>query len=280
MLDVERIGVVLTRQVGFAVGAALDEDSGNVLVRPLGIHPNESFSVECQVEWRRVRCKFVPGKFARDLVEQMSRSSVETRRRFGLLAASLEEEELAELRVRVNGIPLEASASEEWPDGWTSFEASLDVGPLVIPAGSRERESLITDWSGKLLTLVSMLLPLVEEEGAAEDEERDLDSGFEEGAERTVQSRRYERDPRNRAICLAVRGHRCQGCGIDFEEAYGSVAAGFIHVHHLEPVSTYGAPREIDPTQDLLPLCPNCHAVVHRRTPPYTLDELHEFLKQ
>jgi hypothetical protein len=91
---------------------------------------------------------------------------------------------------------------------------------------------------------------------------------------------RYERSRRNRAACLAYRGLDCMACGINVEKVYGSVAAGFIHVHHIERVSDMEKPREINPLVDLVPLCPTCHAVAHLRVPPIPIDELQRLILQ
>jgi predicted HNH restriction endonuclease len=75
----------------------------------------------------------------------------------------------------------------------------------------------------------------------------------------------YERDPAYRRQALSVHGYCCKGCGVSMSEMYGPYAEGLIHIHHVQPVSTYEGPRRIDPSVDLVPLCPNCHAVVHFR---------------
>jgi 5-methylcytosine-specific restriction enzyme A len=54
---------------------------------------------------------------------------------------------------------------------------------------------------------------------------------------------------------------------------------GFIHVHHLTPLSSLGTDYEVDPIRDLRPVCPNCHAVLHRREPPYSPEEVQQFLQ-
>ena len=73
-------------------------------------------------------------------------------------------------------------------------------------------------------------------------------------------------------------GARCIVCGFDFGASYGPVASGFIHVHHLVPLSEIAEAYAVDPIADLNPLCPNCHAVAHLRTPPYTIEEIKAFL--
>jgi putative restriction endonuclease len=75
----------------------------------------------------------------------------------------------------------------------------------------------------------------------------------------------YERDPKYRRQALAIHGLRCKACDVDMGERYGAYAHGLIHVHHVVPVSTYSMPKKIDPGTELVPVCPNCHAVIHRR---------------
>lgn len=86
---------------------------------------------------------------------------------------------------------------------------------------------------------------------------------FTEGAKRTVVVDAYERDPKARAQCLAHHGYRCAVCGLSMHERYGDVAKDFIHVHHLHPLGSIGEAHQVDPATDLIPVCPNCHAVIH-----------------
>lgn len=100
-----------------------------------------------------------------------------------------------------------------------------------------------------------------------------------EGATREVTVNAYERDPAARRACIARYGCSCFVCGVSFGERYGEKGAGYIHVHHLKPLSRIGAGYEVNPTEDMRPLCPNCHAMAHRRYPhPYTINELKAML--
>ncbi len=73
---------------------------------------------------------------------------------------------------------------------------------------------------------------------------------------------RYERDRGNRKECIAHYGYVCQVCGINFEQDYGELGRNFIEVHHLHPVSQ--GERQVNPIEDLIPLCSNCHSMIHR----------------
>ena len=102
---------------------------------------------------------------------------------------------------------------------------------------------------------------------------------FVEGASRIVRVNAYERDPKARPLCLAAHGTNCHVCNFNFEAVYGKVAEGFIHVHHLHPLSEVGEEHVVDPVADLRPVCPNCHAVLHRRVPALNIEELQALME-
>ncbi len=99
-----------------------------------------------------------------------------------------------------------------------------------------------------------------------------------EGAVQKVLVNRYERDAEARAKSIKHHGLKCQVCSFDFEKVYGAIGAGFIHVHHNVPLSDIGKEYVVDPVVDLKPVCPNCHAMLHKRVPPYTIEELREIM--
>jgi 5-methylcytosine-specific restriction protein A len=92
----------------------------------------------------------------------------------------------------------------------------------------------------------------------------DYTSGDTEGRTYLARHRRYERSLRNRAAALRIHGTSCQGCGFNFDDVYGGEhARRFIEVHHVRSITT--GVRKIDPSTDLIPLCSNCHSMVHRQ---------------
>ncbi|WP_420596157.1 HNH endonuclease [Deinococcus sp.] len=103
---------------------------------------------------------------------------------------------------------------------------------------------------------------------------------YPEGAARQVLVNAHERNPAAREACIAYHGSFCAVCDSDLEEFYGPIAYGFIHVHHLKPLSEIGEGYSVDPETDLVPVCPNCHAMLHRRTPPLTVEELRERIQE
>lgn len=98
-----------------------------------------------------------------------------------------------------------------------------------------------------------------------------------EGAVRQVNVTRHERNKALRQLCLRHYGYRCQVCGLDFEEKYGEIGRHFIEVHHLNPIAETDGEHALDPVTGLVPLCCNCHAMIHRGGKdgmPMTLEEL------
>jgi 5-methylcytosine-specific restriction protein A len=97
-----------------------------------------------------------------------------------------------------------------------------------------------------------------------------------EGAKRTIQVNVYERDPNARRKCIAKWGLKCSVCSFDFAKQYGELGDGFIHVHHLKPLGEIGEQYQLNPIADLRPVCPNCHAMLHRKKPALSIEELIE----
>lgn len=103
---------------------------------------------------------------------------------------------------------------------------------------------------------------------------------FVEGAVCRVTVNAYERNAAARRDCIAAHGTTCCLCGFNFGEVYGEVAEGFTHVHHVRPLSEIREEYEVDPVNDLRPVCPNCHAVLHRRVPAFGIEEVRAMLRR
>ena len=103
---------------------------------------------------------------------------------------------------------------------------------------------------------------------------------FLEGAVRQVLVNSYERNRRAKKLCVAHYGCSCALCDFNFGSVYGQLADGFIHVHHIRPLSEIGREYLLDPIEDLRPVCPNCHAVLHLGGKLRSLDEVRQLLRQ
>lgn len=109
----------------------------------------------------------------------------------------------------------------------------------------------------------------------ATDEAAELGAWFEGGTTR-VYVNAYERNAKARAECIAHYGLACSVCGFDFEKRYGEIGKSFIHVHHLVPLSEVKETYQVNPINDLRPVCANCHAIIHRTNPALTLDQVRQ----
>lgn len=103
---------------------------------------------------------------------------------------------------------------------------------------------------------------------------------YPEGAQVRVTVNAFERNAKARSACIAHHGAVCAVCRIRFEEVYGDLGSGFIHVHHRIPIGSVGSEYQVNPIKDLVPVCPNCHAMIHRAEPQLTVDQLQALIEE
>lgn len=101
-----------------------------------------------------------------------------------------------------------------------------------------------------------------------------------EGVKKEIIVNKFERDPRARNERLKNHDYSCEVCGFNFKKIYGTLGVKFIHVHHLIPLNEIGEEYEINPQTDLLPVCPNCHAMLHRMADPSDIQTLKNIINK
>jgi len=84
-----------------------------------------------------------------------------------------------------------------------------------------------------------------------------------DGKKKLIYTTVSERDGKLRGEAVRIHGTTCKACGFNFGDFYGPDGLDFIHIHHLQPLSQ--GMQLVDPLTDLIPLCANCHSMVHRR---------------
>ena len=99
-----------------------------------------------------------------------------------------------------------------------------------------------------------------------------------EGAKKQITVNAYERSSQARKECIEHYGSKCSICKFDFEKTYGEIGENFIHVHHIKPLYEIDEKYKINPIEDLRPVCPNCHAMLHRRKLAYSIEEIKDFM--
>lgn len=245
-------------------------------LRPADHPVSQTFTVRTMIGWRRLEVKFRPGSFAGDLISHMGQADEAQQRTFQSVLQSCREDS-AEVQLALNGLSRDPEDAALWEDDWRSVELSIRRGMLTINDGDDDADmQQVSLWTCRVAAAVLSLLPL-ETDGEDDPVASDVE-GLPEGGKATIEVNRYERDRRNRSAALAIHGHSCKACDLDMGKRYGPAASGFIEVHHVTPVSEVGAGYIIDPRTDLVPLCPNCHSIAHRRSPPFSVAEIRAML--
>lgn len=103
---------------------------------------------------------------------------------------------------------------------------------------------------------------------------------YPEGAKQVITINAYERSAKARAACIAFHGTNCAVCGFNFGAVFGSLGEGFIHVHHVKPIASLRNEYQVDPIADMVPVCPNCHSMIHQTEPPLAVEQLQRHIKE
>jgi 5-methylcytosine-specific restriction protein A len=148
---------------------------------------------------------------------------------------------------------------------WDRLQAS---GAQVPPA---EATTLDQMWEGHVAGLVREI--------TAPTDKVPTSGRNHEGAAKRIEVNRYESDPRARQACIAHYGTACSVCVFDFESVYGELGDAHINIHHVLPRSELPDQYQLDPVRDLVPVCPNCHTMLHRERPALSIDELRSKLR-
>ena len=164
--------------------------------------------------------------------------------------------------------------SKSIPDPHSKFRNKENTADIFISAANTDNlsqgDSLIDAQSnGTEHDFSSYHVEVIRYSSGVENQDNfypeEVSIALKEGSKKTITVNSYERNPKARSECIKKYGVSCAVCGFNFENIYGQRGKGFIHVHHLIPVSDIGDEYEINPITDLRPVCPNCHAMLHRK---------------
>lgn len=275
MIDPNRLAGLLSDRFRLALAPEFGRVAETEVscVRAVDVPAPNGFVIRVSSGWRSVDAEFVPDDFAGELIRHMGIAAEPARRAFGK-AANAFAATGSRISLRVNQSAVaDFGALPAAP--WTAFD--LRIHRMSV-ASTQSDDALFADAvavATPCLALALALIPLEDDEACSLAL---FETGLPEGATIRVEVNRYERNPVNRATCIATHGSLCQACRLDFGRAYGPLGEGYIEVHHSIPVSMMGAGYVVDPVNDLVPLCANCHAMIHRRDPPLSLPELRAIL--
>lgn len=172
----------------------------------------------------------------------------------------------------------------KWPDiGYSTWESRVSSSRNILKEGlalealyhiAYECNRLNPDTINKAREYFNNAL--LDESYSVQDEKYNINTGLDENSEnlnsytegnrKSVYVNIYERSAIARKKCIEKKGSICSICGFNFAEQYGEdIGRGFIHIHHIEPISTKDGDYKINIDTDLIPVCPNCHAMLHRK---------------
>lgn len=146
----------------------------------------------------------------------------------------------------------------EWVADFPTIEVKLGAEPSTV-------KELLPDELEQLQTEVDAVAESNELREATEGESYRAEANF-----RT----------RNRALIQAKKAnsdYRCEVCGLSFEKIYGPIGREYIVAHHLDPIASGPSTTTLD---DIALVCANCHAMVHKESPPISIQDLRNLLRQ
>ncbi len=146
----------------------------------------------------------------------------------------------------------------EWVFNFSDAQTCMQ---LVNFVNGRLREFIESRPGGRGQTVVPQVsVTLVEPESVS-------GSVYWEGDRARALHEQVERSSAARGACLRGQGTRCAVCGLRVRERYTGLSREVVEVHHLRPVSDTTGPYQLNPATDLVPVCPNCHRVIHSQVP-------------
>lgn len=269
MINVNRRKVESLLSESYGINLKVTGDQEHLCLRLNDLEFGQGFSIIVKSEWRFLTAEFIHDNFSALLLKTMGNSPHSKKELFKSLSIK-HTTYYSNLMMKVNGELVDPCVPEKWEEKWLKLQLKLTSLPVVqTKLKENSFEDKVIKILGDLLGLVLSLLPveenIIEENG---------NIGLPEGALTKIEVNRYERSLVNRQNCLLLKGCKCNVCDFDFEKIYGAIGKNFIHVHHIVPISELGTGYEVNPEKDLVPLCPNCHAMIHKRNPPYTISEL------
>lgn len=135
--------------------------------------------------------------------------------------------------------------------------------PLVLQNGLKAAPQGPIKLKGSLESYIASIFSTANDEFFPEVLDKELE--IFEGLKKQVAVNKYERSSVARAKCIEVHGLSCKVCSFNFVQIYGELGENFIHVHHVTPIHSIGESYKVDYVKDLIPVCPNCHAMLHRK---------------
>jgi len=275
-LDANVLAHRLEARYGLSLsGGEQEVDGGNfIAIRPNDLERPNGFSIIVAHTPRLLEATVLFDAFTRRLLRQISEADDYQRANFARTAEKAIDKGFR-VRCSVNDIHIK-NFLELPKEEWRKFEIDCDYRLPLGKNPSVSANDTALEVTSVCLALVLCILPTEE----VTESVLGVEQGLPEGARIRIEVNRFERSPINRAACIAHHGSQCLVCGLDFFKKYGLLGRDYIEVHHRIPVSEMGGSYRVDPINDLVPVCANCHAMLHRENPPLTIETLKSIIQK
>jgi len=231
---------------------------------------NEGFYLNLQKQWKRISCETILEPFSKPFLQGIESASAEAKESFISLFKAFSRSHHFTLYIDSKEIKIDEFNKLRGTLG--SFQIRQEIKNIDFDDIQTEEVTQICAdiiWRSFCLMMVFLHKQILEN-----------DISIKEGTEQNITSRDYERNPIYRDIVISLRGPICSCCDLRFEDKYGAYGRDFIEIHHVVPVSVLKGQNKFDPLTDLLPICSNCHSIIHRREVPYTISEIRKSLEK
>ena len=231
---------------------------------------NEGFYVVMERNWRRISFKTVLEPFSKPFLKEIDRASVAKKELFYNLFQAFSKNSSLILSINKNEMDINDFRKNR------SEIKDFQIESLIknIDFNEANRNEINMKSADSVLAIFCLMMVYLHKKVL------DNENLSKEGSvvERLV--KQYERNPIYGEIVKALKGAICCVCDFRFEDRYGDHGKEFIEIHHVTPVSKMQNGYDFDPLRDLVPVCSNCHSIIHRRKTPFTIEEIRSVIRK
>ena len=273
-----KLANILSKRFGISFSGTIEELDGGIysVIRPDDLPNPHGFKVAIAMTPGKVEASFHPDNFSGSLIREMGEFDDASLSTFSSIQDSLIESGVT-MSLLINGNPHSVLTDELRNEVWEKIELEC---VQRFPQKEKKTDELIQVCVDKATSACMMLILSLLKVEEVTDSVPGFEIGLPEGSKIKVEVNRYERSPINRSACISHFGPICQACGFDFGKIYGEIGQDFIEVHHLIPISQMGGSYNLNPITDLITVCSNCHSMIHRKNPPFTIKEIRDRINE
>lgn len=241
-----------------------------IAIRLSDLSRNEGFVLTIQKTWRRITFETKFERFAGELLKTIEESPVEAKDSFANLYLSFPK--TTHLTLLVNHCETPIDSFKDGKSKITSFQIRSELKNIEFT--EIDQKVLIQICAESVWQILCLMMIFLQKK--ISDDYSPLKEGTE--IEKTVKE--YERNPVYRDIVIALKGTACSVCNMQYKDKYGAYGEDFIEMHHVTPVSKIKHGHKFDPLTDLVPVCSNCHAIIHRQKIHRTISDVQNAIKR